>query len=239
MQSSRNAVLIGLAMLSALTACDTTPERNQFPKITFKHLPPIELEASRLEVDLTYEPPLQAPNVEHEFPLQPATAAAQWARDRLKPVGFARTARFTVKEASVVETELQTSGGLKGMFTVEQARQYDAQLAAELEIIGEDGRVERSVSARARRSVTVPEDITLNELERAWFALVEKLMRDFDAGMERQLGSVLSGSADSCFTMYRDRAAVQSPDIDRVSLPLPRSDHRGIARPRCILSYLS
>jgi hypothetical protein len=174
-----------------LTGCNVAPVRNQFPELSFKHLPPIQLEVRDLEVDTAYRPPLELPNVEHEFPVPPAETAAQWARDRLESVGAIGIARYIVREASVLETELETGGGVKGLFTTDQGRRYDAQVAAELEIIGEDGRVDGAVSARARRSITVPEDITLNDLERVWFNLTERLMKDFNAAMERQIKAVL------------------------------------------------
>ena len=140
-------IIIGAAVcVIVLTGCNVAPVRNQFPQLSFRHLPPIQLEVRNLEVDTAYRPPLELPNVEHEFPVPPAETAAQWARDRLEPVGTIGTARYIVREASVLETELETSGGVKGLFTTDQGRRYDAQVAAELEIIGEDGSVDGTAS---------------------------------------------------------------------------------------------
>jgi hypothetical protein len=176
-----------LACLAVLAACTTPPPQNAFPEITFAHESPIRLDVREVSVELAYKAPLTPPNVEHLFPARPGQAATRWARDRLVAAGPMRRARYIVREASVVESSLEQSEGLTGMFTTEQSERYDARIVVEMQIIGEDGRIEGSLTAKAERSRSVPEDISLNERERVWFKMTEDLMKELNAQLEQTI----------------------------------------------------
>ncbi len=171
----------------ALAACSSTPPAPQFPEITFTHLPPIRLEVARIDVVLEYAAPGVRPNVEQLFPVRPAAAAERWAHDRLRAVGGDGVARVVIKQATVVEVKLPRTTGLPGVFTTDQAWRYDGVLEVSVEVLGRtDGR-HGSVSARAMRSRTAPENITLNERDRLWFGLTEALVNDINASLDRQI----------------------------------------------------
>jgi len=76
---------------------------------------------------------------------------------------------------------------LTGMFTTEQSERYDARVVVEMQIIAGDGRIEGSLTAKAERSRSVPEDISLNERERLWFQMTEDLMKELDAQLEQTI----------------------------------------------------
>lgn len=175
------------ACLLVLAACSTPPPQNAFPDITFTHETPIRLDVGEITVEQAYKAPLTPPNVEHLFPVQLGQAAMRWARDRLVAAGSSRRARYIVREASVVETSLEQSGGLTGMFTTEQSERYDARVVVEMQIVAGDGRIEGSLTAKAERSRSVPEDISLNERERLWFQMTEDLMKELDAQLEQTI----------------------------------------------------
>jgi len=176
-----------LVCLAVLAACTTPPPQNAFPDITFAHETPIRLDVREVSVEQAYKAPLTPPNVEHLFPVRPDKAAARWAHDRLVAAGSTRWARYIVREASVVETSLDQSKGLTGMLTTEQSERYDARIVVEMQIIADDGRVEGSLTAKAERSRSVPEDISLNERERVWFKMTEDLMKELDAQLEQTI----------------------------------------------------
>jgi hypothetical protein len=51
-----------------------------------------------------------------------------------------------------------------------------------------DGRqIQGNAKAEARRSLTVPEDSTLNEREEVWYRLTEQTMRDLDVQLEQTI----------------------------------------------------
>lgn len=180
------AVVLLLAGIG-LAACDTPPYRYQFADLTYAHLSPFALNVAVIDPANAYRPPMRSPNVEHLFPVQPAAAAMQWAKDRLIAVGSNGAARFTVLQASVVEVPLERTTGFQGLFTDDQSERYDAVLEVRLDVENAQGLRTGTVTARAQRSQTVAEDATLNERERVWYELTEALMTDLNAELEKNI----------------------------------------------------
>lgn len=175
-------------LVLALGACSADPpERPIYPDLTYRHLPPIKLAVARVEVEDAYTPPLRAPNVEHEFPVSPAAAARRWSDDRIRAVGKEGSVKVTLREASVIEVALKKTEGLTGAVTTDQSERYDGTIVMEIEVLSENGDREAFVTATARRSRTVPEDITLNEREKVFFEMTEAMMNDLNAELERQI----------------------------------------------------
>lgn len=174
----------------ALAACTTPPPQNPFPQITYKHLPPIQLDVREISVEDEYEAPGIPPNVDHLFPVRPAAAATAWGQDRLTAAGPGRRLRYIVRDASATETALKTEKTLTGVLTVDQSERYDLHIAVELQIIDDDGRTLGTLAAQVERSVTVPEDSKLGEREKVWFKMVEDAMKELDAQLEKTIKSV-------------------------------------------------
>ena len=110
-----------------------------------------------------------------------------WARDRLQASGTNRRVRVRIIDASVKEVELPRTTGISGAFTTDQAQRYDATAEMSIDLMNDRGFPERSVSAKASRSRSVPENITPNDRERVWYELTRALMSDLDAELERQI----------------------------------------------------
>ena len=184
----RSSLALAAVLVLALGACSADPPgRPIYPELTYRHLPPIKLAVGRIEVEDAYTPPLRAPNVEHEFPLSPAAAARRWSDDRIRAVGEKGSVKVTLREASVVEVALKKTEGLTGAVTADQSERYDGTIVMEIEVRSENGDKEAFVTATARRSRTVPEDITLNDREKVFFEMTEAMMNDLNAELERQI----------------------------------------------------
>ena len=192
----RKVVILFAASL-ALAGCELTPDRNVFPELTFQHLDPIRLAVRDIVVEQAYKPPLTEPNVDHDFPIRPMDAAARWAQDRLVAAGATRTATFVIRDAAVVEVPLERSEGLTGALTTEQSERYDAHIEVQLVIKDDRGWEEMNLVTEVTRTMTVPEDLTLNQRERAWYGMTEKLMADLDQR--------LSEGIEASFQRYRVR----------------------------------
>jgi hypothetical protein len=177
-----------VASAAILAGCETSPPpRPVFPDIRFTGKPPLRIDAAALDVERVFRSTLRTPHVEHLFPVSPEQAMEQWARDRLQPVGTTRRIRVRILDASVKEIELPRTPGLRGAFTTDQAQRYEATAELTVDLMGERGFPERSITAKAFRSRTVPENITPNDRERIWYELTEALMADLDAELEKQI----------------------------------------------------
>lgn len=172
---------------ASLAGCETTLPLSVFPELRYSHLPPIRLDAVRVEVVEQYKSVGARPNVEHEFPHRPAAVAARWATDRLQAVGTRNMVRVTILKGSVVEVPLARTDGLKGLFTIDQSEKYDGALSVKVEIIGPGGQQLAYVASQTTQSRSVPEDITLAAREKTWFRMTEAMMNDLNLSLERQI----------------------------------------------------
>src|SRR5690348_3352934 len=192
--SSLHLKFVAIALLAGLAACDTVPPRPTYPDIHFTNETPIRLAVSAVDMRNDYKPTFRSPHVEHLFPVPPAQAAENWARDRLQAGGGAASARFTIRDASVIETPLpKKSEGISGAFKKEATERYDATLSATLEIVDARGFALRTVSAKVARSQSVLEGITPNERDQTWYDMTKALMADFDQQMSAEISSNLGG----------------------------------------------
>ena len=174
-------------LVVALAACSSAPPKPGFPQITFGHLPPIQLDVAEIQVREQYAPPQQAPNVERVAPVSPAAVMHRWAADRLRGVGPSGAAILTVKDASIVAQPLKKTEGLRGMVTTDQEVRYVANLVVELDVSTAGGLGTGFASAAATRTVTAPENITLNQRDKILYELVEALARDLNATLEANI----------------------------------------------------
>lgn len=186
MRAPLRLAAVSLLLAGLLAACAMDDPGNRFPPYSFQHLPDINLDVGDIQIEQAYVTPGRRPNVDHLFPIPPKDAAVQWAQDRLVARGDRLTLRYIVREASALETELETTGGVKGLITTDQSARYETSIVIDMQIL--DGRqVQGTAKAEARRSITVPEDITLAERERTWHRLTEDTMKDLDKQLEETI----------------------------------------------------
>ncbi len=175
-----------LLVIAFLAACSSEQQR-PLPELTFVHQPPIRLNVASLDVVSTYKAPGKPPHVEHLFRTSPEEALKRWAEARLRPLGRAESARYTVINAAVTEEPLAKTEGIAGAFKKEPSERYTATVEAQLEILNADGRLIQAASARATRSRSLTEGAEPAERERLWFDLLDSLMKDFDKEMEKAI----------------------------------------------------
>ena len=184
-------LLVLVLIAGPLAACEVANPEKPLPQLTFNHLSPINLAVERVEVANQYGAPLRLPNVEHRFETTPAQALTNWASARLKAVGGPGIARFVIQDASAMQEELKLSEGLAATFKTEQALRYTLTMAATLEITG--GGTSGQAATRVTESKTTPENATINDLRKEWFALTEKGAASFDREMEKNVRQFLGG----------------------------------------------
>ena len=177
-------MVMALACALALAACEGKPPVQKLPDISFADKRPFMLEVGQLEIVPEYVSPAKRPHIEHMMPVSPENATVRWAQDRLRPVGRTGYARVVIKDAKVVEVPLKTDKSFTGMFKQEQAERYDGSLDVAIQILDERHLPVADVVARATRTKTVPEGVSLNERDRVLYEITESLIRDIDAQMD-------------------------------------------------------
>lgn len=188
------AAAVLLLSVTLLTGCMTPPPENNFPELTWTHKKPYFLAVSEVVIEQQYRTRSQLPNMEERAPLAPVKAAADWAADRLQAVGSGGRARFIILDGSILRNDLKTKGGLTGLFTNDQSRQYDGRIAVELIITDAQGNTTGQVWAEARHSRSIAENATLNQRDRTLFRMVEQIMRNLDAELDKEIPRYLGAS---------------------------------------------
>lgn len=191
----RRALLRGLgATLIAATvaACANTPPAPVYPDIRFTNVDPLPIRALRVDITSDYKPTFAPPNVEHLMPVSPERMARQWALDRLQPLrSGTAVARYTILDAHVTETKLATTEGIKGAFTDQPSERYEAVLRVRFALDDPARAYHGEVETSVRHSLTVQEGASLNDREKAWYELTQKLAADFDKAMTDNLRTYL------------------------------------------------
>lgn len=180
------ALLLAIAAPGLLAACAGAPDPN-LRELSYADQPRIELDVAQVEIEQDYFPPLKEPNVDHEFPTHPVVALKRWVNDRLDPDGAKNIARLTIRDASAVREVYETDTGLVGMVMTEPGERIDAKIDVMLEILDEKGAVLASASARSERSQTLPEGVSWEDREEAYFTMSKALMDDINVSLERNI----------------------------------------------------
>lgn len=169
-----------------LVACGGGPPSTPImPDITFKHKAPLMAAASSVTVTDVYQSTLRKPYVEHEYRLRPNAIAKSWASNRLNLSGAGGKIELRVLDASVVEKELPTKSGIMDFFYIEESTELTASLKVDL--LFTDARGTATVSTQAKAKTTLLENMTLNEIELAYFNMLETLAKEFDQRLEDEL----------------------------------------------------
>ena len=187
----RPAVL-AIAATLALGACTSTPPRPQARQISFANLAPISFDVAKIEVVQQYQPPQVAPNVDHLTPVPPSDAIRRWANERVRAMGTSGTMRVIIKDASITETHLAGTTGVRGAFTTDQSERYDGRLSVDLVVEVPSRRFQGYTGATVARTISVPENVSLQGRDDAWHSLVERMMADLNVKLEEGIDGNLS-----------------------------------------------
>ena len=133
--------------------------------------------------------PFKSPNVEHLVPVSPGASAERWASDILRPIGQSGIAQFVITNGSVIREDLKIQKGIKGIFSIDQSKRFQAAVNVRLEIYKDQSK--STARASASRSQTLREDASPNLQSRLWYNLVERLMESFDREMRHQINTHL------------------------------------------------
>ena len=184
-------ILSALAVIILFSACSTTetPEIKRFNTPRFNDKAPIELKVSKIETVSEFTPQFKAPYVEHMFPIPIEATAKTWAKDRLSAVDYSsdKTATFIIKDASVTE-EIEKA---EKLFYKDRIV-YKANLNVILKISDAADENTAQTEIQAWRELIIPDDATIEEEEKYWNGMANKLFDEFDIKMEESIRKYLN-----------------------------------------------
>lgn len=207
-KSCLTALAVVMFAVMPLTGCTGSPPASaQKPKLTYDYMTPLQLDVVEVQVIESYRPPFRAPNVDHLFPNQPRKALKEMFRNRLAPAGSTNTMRVFIEEASVVEEPVdEIVSGVQGIFTRETDLRYRATVRINIEILSPDGIRIGGIPLRGERTHEALEGLTVNQREKLWLSMTEKLVQDINRAMTETLKTQMPG-----FLVDRGAAAQPVP----------------------------
>ncbi len=180
-----------LALVSTLSACassdEPVPQKYNEPRFNSDGI--VNLKVNKVEVVSEFMPSFTRPNVEHLFPVSIEKTAKLWATDRLKAIDFAsdKQATFIIKDASVTEEVVKSDK----LFEKDSLK-YRAKLSVVLKVNDPYNFSSAETSLEAWRELTIPVDTTIEDKERYWNSMVEKLFEEFNARMQININKYLN-----------------------------------------------
>lgn len=180
-----------LALVSTLTACasdnEAVPQKYNEPRFNSDGI--VNLKVNKVEVISEFTPSFTRPNVEHLFPVSIEKTAKLWATDRLKAVDFSsdKQATFVIKDASVTEEVVKSDK----LFEKDSLK-YRAKLSVVLRVNDPYKFSSAETSLEAWRELTIPVDTSIEDKERYWNNMVEKLFEEFNARMQMNINKYLN-----------------------------------------------
>ena len=168
--------LVCFLFLGACASNKDVGEPRRYVEPRFNDEKPIDLLVSKVNIVSQFSPTFTRPNVEHLFPVSLERAAKIWATDRLHATDFSssRVADFIIQDASVTETAEKAPD----LFHKDSLK-YRATLSVILKVIDPNGSTAQT-SIEAWRELGIPADMQIDQKEKYWHEMVEKLMTDFD-----------------------------------------------------------
>ena len=178
--------ILAICVVFIITACSTTSAPTQ-RDISFSKYPKINVAVANIEVIENYKSPQKAPNVEHLMPRSPSDAMQIWVHDRLRATSSDKLLQININDASVISTNLPRTKGITGLFTVDQEKRYDARLEIEMKLYGDSSLSEANTSVTVTRSITIPENATVNSRHVAYEKMLADLMKDLNDKLEQNI----------------------------------------------------
>lgn len=202
-----------------LAACSSEPASIPPLQLDYSSLGQINLNVQDVNViNRAVGTPMRAPYVGHMFKPQLADAVTRWSQDRLRAAGNVGHATVIIKEASVKEAPLNTTSGIEGWFTREQASKYIGRVEVDVEAQTPVNNTLGKASAHAAYAVTLPEKPTDVEKQEAYRAIVENIMRELNPKLEQAMRAHMAPFIVSSGSM----SMIQPANINGAQpIPLP------------------
>jgi len=146
--------------------------------------PPLVLSAQQIILEEKYSEPYS----QEGFTVTPASAIRDWVKTRLVADGTSGIIRVIILDARMTRQELKTKGGVRGWFTDDQKYRYDGRIHIRVEHQpASPGQYPSQAEAQSSGYFTMPEDATLNQLEKKAADLVQDLMQRTDLEIENNM----------------------------------------------------
>ena len=190
--SRRAVVMAATCMLGAALAARAFAAVDVVPTLRFADGTRFNVDATSIAIFVDSRPPQEYPHVMYRAPFNFEQAARAWADAHFHLDGNSvNTLRISLHEGDITEKLLPRTHGIKGLFTKDQAAEYQAQLALDIAIVDPNGRVLASASGKAWDNQTIQEGATEEDKRELWSGMIKTTFDNLDLEMQPQIRSAL------------------------------------------------
>lgn len=186
----RRLGVVGLVLAVMLTGCIGGTFSGNVgyippPEFSFDKHPPIALHANDVVVKESYEPPLSAPNVEHQFKAFPAQIIRDWAQNRVRTNGQNGTLTLDIIEASVVEENLDVKKSFMNSLRDNYDRKLVGRLRVRMSYKGPRGNT--WIEVEEGSAWRLPESSTMQYREQIYNVVLIEMSEKIDSALQAHL----------------------------------------------------
>lgn len=164
-----------------LLSCTDNNYNINYPRPSFSHLPAYQVDVAKIEIiENQPEDELLFPNNEIIIALK------NWAKERINIVGHTRKLQFIINEVDVTKTTSKKQHhGIEAPFYKELTEHYNVNVGVEIVVETTEGDFETAnIKIILNRKLSLPEDISSIEREKALYQLVKNILEDFNKDFE-------------------------------------------------------
>lgn len=202
-----------LFIFFVVTACAQNVTTSPTPTFAFWEKQSLSVNVADIVFANSFKSPMASPNVEHLFPVSPASAVQVWQKDRLKATGTSGRLIVRVIQASVIEKALPTATGLEGLVFNDPDTEYDGTLVVSFELDHPEVDTIANAKMTLNHTIEMMEWSTIQDREEAWVTMTEGLMVELDRLAPQILGQELGLMR----ALYQDSQAPQDKSKNTTS----------------------
>ncbi len=179
------------AAMAALSACSSTNlDGKPTPQFSFENKAPVPLRVDAVDFVLNYNPGADPQDISSRFVVSPTDALRRYTAHRYKAVGGDQTLRVMVDEASMHLREIKQKNSALKWADIGTEDEYELNMTVRVVPVRIADRSEgTSMQWKFRRTLVMPQSVSLAEREKRQLEFLEKLMADIDASMMPALSS--------------------------------------------------
>jgi hypothetical protein len=162
--------------------------------ISFADATSLSTDATSMSLHVESRPAREYPHVMYRAPFTYEQATRAWAERHFSLSGNSvNSLRVTLRDGDITEKLLPRTRGIKGLFTKDQAAEYEAHLDIEVAIVDPNGKVLVSTDSKAWHTRTVPEGTTEEQKRGIWADMMKTTFDNLDAELQPRIRTALAG----------------------------------------------
>lgn len=177
-------ILSAVAALSLLAGCSSTNlDGRPMPEFAYQTMRPVALNVNSVDFVLNYNPGADPQDVSGRFVISPTEALRRYTAQRYTAAGGTQTLRIMVDDASMRLREIKQKNSALKWADIGTEDEYELNMTVRVLPVRSDGTEGTSMQWKFRRTLVMPQSVSLVEREKRQVEFLDKLIADIDASM--------------------------------------------------------